>query len=271
MIGKHDYVAPRGLPFRKGSMTWRVNMEPIVAIGGGRALILQVLHPLVAAGVEDHSDFENEPFRRGSRTFDVMLKLAFGDVETSRRQAAQLRRLHEQVKGTSSEGVPYQAMDPQLLLWVWATLAEVSLLVYERAVGPLGPQDRARLYEEQKLVAYATGVPEGVCPQTLGDFEDYVGRMISDELQITDVARRVAYAGRHPPIPWPLGLLAGVLITGMSLSLATVGWAQTETKAAATIQPTAHFAEILAGEIRLVVRRVLGDDRLLAAGHVNRE
>src|SRR5438094_868133 len=125
-------VPNRSLPFHKDSMTWKVNMEPIVGLGGGRALLLQVLHPLVAAGVEQHSNFAQDPFRRGFQTADMMLKLAFGDESVSARQVELLRRMHEKVQGTSDEGIPYRAMDPQLLLWVWATLVDVSVLMYER-------------------------------------------------------------------------------------------------------------------------------------------
>src|SRR5207245_8523126 len=116
-----SYVPPASLPFRKGSVTWKVNMEPVIALGGGRALLLQVLHPLVAAGVEQHSNFAQDPFRRGFRTADVMLKLAFGDEQVSQRQSDLLRRMHERVRGVSADGVAYDAMDPSLLVWVWAT------------------------------------------------------------------------------------------------------------------------------------------------------
>jgi uncharacterized protein (DUF2236 family) len=194
-------------------MTWRVNMEPVVALGGGRALLLQVLHPLVAAGVEQHSNFELDPFRRGFRTLDIMLKLAFGPPSVSARQAELLRRIHERVKGVSSEGEPYDAMDPALLMWVWATLVDASLIMYEHAVAPLSELERERYYQEQKIVARACGVPEGACPDTYADFAAYVKRTIDSALRVTRVARVVAFAGRHPPLPWPLRPLTGSVVT----------------------------------------------------------
>jgi uncharacterized protein (DUF2236 family) len=206
-----DYIAPTALPFRPGSMAWRVNMEPVIVLGGGRALLLQVLHPLVAAGVEQHSNFAQDPFRRGFRTADMMLKLAFGDDATSRRQSIALQRMHQRIKGTSPEGVAYDAMDPALLIWVWATLVEVSLLLYEKAVQPLAARERERYYEEQKLIAYACGVPEGACPRTYDDFREYMQRIIDTELRVTTTARVVAFAGRHPPLPRPIGRLAGIV------------------------------------------------------------
>src|SRR5687768_3603162 len=85
---RREVVRPSAsLPFGKDSMTWTVNMEPVLGLGGGRALLLQVLHPLVAAGVEQHSTFAQDPFRRGFRTADMMLKLAFGEPTVSARQA----------------------------------------------------------------------------------------------------------------------------------------------------------------------------------------
>jgi len=206
-----EYTAPASLPFRPGSLAWRINMEPVIVLGGGRALLLQVLHPLVAAGVAQHSNFAQDPFRRGFRTADMMLKLAFGDEPLSRRQSLALQRMHQRINGVSPDGVAYDAMDPSLLVWVWATLVEVSLLLYENAVAPLTPAERERYYEEQKLIAYACGVPIGRCPESYADFREYMQRVIDDDLRVTTTARIVAFAGRHPPLPWPLGPLAGAV------------------------------------------------------------
>ena len=194
-------------------------MEPVLGLGGGRALLLQVLHPLVAAGVEQHSNFAQDPFRRGFRTADMMLKLAFGEAPVSAHQADLLRRMHEKVQGVSGDGVPYRAMDPQLLLWVWATLVDVSVLMYERCVRRLSASEHELYYQEQKLVAYACGVPKGACPATYDDMLAYMERTIASDLQVTEVARLVAFAGRHPPLPWPFGPLAGALGTLFSAGL----------------------------------------------------
>jgi len=213
------YERPEGLPFRPGSMTWQVNMEPIIGLGGGRALLLQVLHPLVAAGVEQHSTFEQDPFRRGFRTADMMLKIAFAEPSVSQKQAGLLRKMHEKVKGVSSDGVAYNAMDPTLLLWVWATLVEVSLLMYERGVRPLSDVERDRYYEEQKLVAAASGIPSGVCPETYDDFVKYFEHAIDEDLRVTKTARIVAFAGGHPPLPFPLRRLGGFVGTFFTAAL----------------------------------------------------
>lgn len=201
------------LPFGKDTVSWRVNMEPVIALGGGRALLLQVLHPSVAAGVDRHSDFARDPFRRGFRTADMMLKLAFADEATSARQATTLRKMHGRVRGETPGGLAYDALDPALLLWVWATLVDVSLRMYERGVRRLDDTDRERYYQEQKEVAYACGVPDGTCPVSYRDFERYFEGVLASELRVTSTATLVAYAGRHPPLPRPFGNIAGAALT----------------------------------------------------------
>jgi uncharacterized protein (DUF2236 family) len=140
-----------------------------------------------------------------------MLKLAFAEPGTSARQSQLLERIHRRVQGTSREGVPYRAMDPDLLLWVWATLVDVSLLAYEAAVRRLDPEQRERYYQEQKLIAVACGIPRDACPGGYRDFNEYVERTIRAELRVTPVARIVAYGGRRPPLPSLLSWVAGAI------------------------------------------------------------
>lgn len=202
------YVAPTALPFRPGTVTWRVNLEPMLVLGGGRALLLQVAHPLVAAGVAQHSDYQSDPWARLARTLDVMFKMAFASEATSRRQSDKLEATHRRVAGTSSEGVAYRALDPALLVWVWATLVDSALVVFERCYGQLSPLDRERFYQEQKLIAYGCGVPEGACPDSVSDFEAYVAGVVQHDLRVTPEAQAVADAISHPPLRGPLGPLA---------------------------------------------------------------
>ena len=210
------YVPPDRLPFRPGSVTWRVNLEPGLLLGGGRALLLQVAHPLVAAGVAQHSDYESDPWGRLARTLDVMFKMAFADEATSRRQSQLLEATHRGVTGTSPDGIPYRAMDPALLIWVWDTLVDTALVIYERCYGRLSAVDRERFYQEQKLIAHACGVPEGECPHRLADFTAYLAATVEQDLRITPEAQAVADAIGRPPLPGPLSTLVSaplILVT----------------------------------------------------------
>jgi uncharacterized protein (DUF2236 family) len=200
-------------------MTWRVNLEPVVFLGASRALLMQVAHPLVAAGVDQHSSYLMEPWARLFRTLDVMLKLAFGDAGTSKLQAARLRRIHATVKGVSSEGVGYDARDPALMTWVWATLVDTSLLVYRRAFGPLSPGELDRYVGEQRQLAVACGVPASFLPGSPATFRTYVEGMTARELRVTAEAGAVAksiFEFSMPPVLGPaMGRLNRLTAAGL--------------------------------------------------------
>jgi len=205
--------------FGPATVTWTVNRELVLLAGGGRALLLQVAHPLVAAGVEQHSDYRRDPWGRLYRTLDLTTKIAFGDEETARRAAARVWGTHGRVHGTADNGTPYDAREPALLTWVWATLVDTALLVYQRAVRPLAADELARYHAEQVRFAEAFGVPAGAAPATPEAFREYWERMIAEELCVTDAARAVARSTVSPPgLPLPARVpfrLLGVVTAGL--------------------------------------------------------
>ncbi|MFP3964608.1 oxygenase MpaB family protein [Actinomadura fulvescens] len=232
-----------GLPFRPGDVSWTIMREPVLGLGAAPTLLLQVTHPLVAAGVEQYSDFENDPFARLWRTADIMLKLSFAEPEISARQSAKLRRMHERVAGVSDEGVRYRALDPDLLLWVWATLVHNGLDLYQRTFGRLPAGERERFYQEQKLIAYACGVPEGHCPVTYEDFRAYFDRVVREELRPTTVSAKLLDTSRVLPMPWPLGpayirlnlLAAGALLPRPLRRELDIPWSRSRSLAFASL------------------------------------
>ena len=203
--------------FGPETVTWRVNREAVLLAGGGRALLMQMAHPSVAAGVAQHSDYQEDPWGRLYRTLEVTTAITFGDAEASARASRRLQGRHRGVHGETERGERYDAGDPDLLVWVWATLVDSALLVYSRYVAQLPVADVWRYYEEQKRFAHACGVPEGACPPTYPDLNAYLQRMIAEELEVTDAAREVADAVLHPSVPWPL------LPAFMPNNLVTVG------------------------------------------------
>jgi uncharacterized protein (DUF2236 family) len=195
---------PDELPLSRHSVSWKVNAEPVVFAGGGRALLMQVAHPGVGAGVEQHSTYARDPWGRLFRTVDIMMKLSFGTPAESARQQRLLANMHRRVKGTTDFGDAYSAFDVDLQVWVWATLVDTALLMYEQVQPRLGRREREQFYEESKLVAYGCGVPRGACPETWDDFTEYVDHVVEHDLRVTDSARSVAVAAMVPPLP--LGL-----------------------------------------------------------------
>ena len=147
----------------------RVNGEAVVLLGWGRAILLQLAHPLVAAGVAEHSGFGGGPLnyvRRTHRTVGAMLALTFGSPEEMRDRANRINAIHRRVHGVLREptrhfavGTPYSATDPDLLRWVHATIVESQLRAYELFVGPLTDDERDQYCAEAAEVAPLLSIP----------------------------------------------------------------------------------------------------------------
>jgi uncharacterized protein (DUF2236 family) len=187
-----------------------VSCEPAFLVPSGpRALLLQVAHPAVSAGVADHSDYEARPWSRLVGTIDVMNKLAFGTPAGSARQARLLRERHAEITGTQPDGQRYRALDADNMLWVWATLLDTLVVSYERYVRLFTVEERDQLYREWKAIGRACGVPVARMPGTWADFTAYVASVVASELGATDTAVAVADQIVHPPIPRPVGPAVG--------------------------------------------------------------
>lgn len=186
--------------FGPGSMSWRVDGEVLVLAGGTCALLMQLAHPAVAAGVAQHSDFRSDPFARLRRTLTASYAVVFG---TARRADAALRRIdaiHAVVRGNIPEtGEPYRAKDPQLLLWVHATLVDTAIRVYDRYVAPLSPTEQQAYHAESRQIAIRLGVPEGSVPHTLDELRAEMLRLMADgTVSVSDTARSLAPAVLYP-------------------------------------------------------------------------
>ncbi|HEX7134556.1 MAG TPA: oxygenase MpaB family protein [Iamia sp.] len=187
-----------------------MSTEPAFLLPSGpRALLLQVAHPAVSAGVADHSDYERRPWVRLIGTLDVMNKLAFGTPAGSARQARRLRERHAEIIGTQPDGTAYRALDAGNMLWVWATLVDTLVVSYERYVRRLSVEERDQLYREWKAIGRACGVPLARIPDTWADFTAYVASVVADDLGATETAVAVADQIVHPPLPRPLGPAVG--------------------------------------------------------------
>jgi uncharacterized protein (DUF2236 family) len=198
--------------FASSSVIRRVSRELLLMLGGGRALLMQVAHPLVAAGVVAHSGYRESPWDRLERTMSAVWTIVFGSRAEADRVAARVRSLHGKVQGQIPEqmgpfpaGTRYSAADPELMMWVHATLVDTALLVYRGWIGPLSERDQETYYQEMKVLACALGTPASVIPPTFGDFRLYMDeRLESDEITVTDAAREVLDSVVRPPLPAPL-------------------------------------------------------------------
>ena len=201
---------------RSDSITWKINREVIVVAGWGRAILLQLAHPSVAASVHHHSSFRGSlrsSFRRLHSTIGAMLSLTFGDTEQMITAAAGINMIHDRVRGQvrlradASAGQAYSAHDPDLQRWVHATLLESIPLAYERLVEPLSLHERDRYCAEAAIMEPLLGMPPGWLPRNTAGLETYMHEMLAGgSLVVTDTSRALARAVLYPPrwyVAWP--------------------------------------------------------------------
>ena len=187
-------------------VAWRVQREAVMMLGARRALLMQIAHPAVAAAVAEHSHFRQDPFGRLRRTIELMFALAFGTVEEAERAYGQVDSVHARIRSRPDEAehtgaIPYNARDPELLLWVHATLADTAMLVYRRFVGNLRAGQARQFYEESKAAARLFRIPDSLIPAGLGEFNRYMRDMIeSGPVRASATARRLARSILYPPV-----------------------------------------------------------------------
>jgi uncharacterized protein (DUF2236 family) len=252
--GSADDGRPHQGPVQPGSVAWRIGSEGVLLLGGGRALLLQVAHPSVAAGVAQHSNYRKEAWRRLYRTIEVTTRIVFGEQRSSADAAEGLRRRHERVRGRDDRLRRYRALDPELLMWVHATLLDTSLLVYDRYVRPLTEDDRAAYYEQMKPVGEAYGIPAKHQPRDSTAFRDDFDEMVLSGLRITDTTRDVADAVLNPTLPLPARLPA--LPAVEAVRLLTVGTLPEGLREELGL-PWGQLRERLLGASQGTIRRIL--------------
>jgi uncharacterized protein (DUF2236 family) len=172
-----------------------VNAEPVIMFGAGRALLLQLAHPKVAAGVAEHSDFQSNPFKRLRGTLEATYAMVYGDRTLAAGVGRRIRWVHDFVTGPD-----YAANDPANLRWVHATLLDTALGCYERLVRPLEPHVRETYYREMTIVAEGFGCPRSEQPADLTEFEAYFEGQVR-AIEVTDVGRRLARDIVRPTLP----------------------------------------------------------------------
>jgi uncharacterized protein (DUF2236 family) len=210
--------------FSPESTFWRVSREMIALLVGGRALLMQIAHPKVAAGVAEHSHFKEDPMSRLRRTMNTMWSITFDEAAAARASLERITAVHSKVRGVvatgeiSFSGAPYDASDPELLLWVHATLIDSGMLAYDRFAKPLSPDEAELYYEDSKMFARLFDIPESMVPVSLEDFHEYMNAMITgDQIAVGSSARSLAKDILYPS-PWlmkPAGPIFRLITAGL--------------------------------------------------------
>ena len=179
-------------------------------LAGGRALLLQLAHPKVAAGVAQYSRFQQDPLARLQRTMSAMWSIGFDESAKAYGALERVGNIHKRVHGTIEDheavarGTSYDARDPQLLMWVHATLIDSAIMAYDLFVKPLSLEEKARYYEDSKTLAELFDIPDEVVPQSLAEFSAYFDKMLQgNTLAVGPAARSLAHDIVYPT-PWIL-------------------------------------------------------------------
>jgi len=170
---------------------WRVLCERTVVMGGLRALLMHAAHPLVAAATAESGMYERDPVRRHERTLRLTFTLIFGGRQEAAEAAAQINVAHRSVHGIDKRtGLAYDARDPELLLWVHASLVSSFLLFERLTIGRLDDRGRQQFHEEAIRMAGLLGLPASCAPERLEDLSSWIDATIgSGILQPTPSSR----------------------------------------------------------------------------------
>jgi uncharacterized protein (DUF2236 family) len=209
-------LEPGHLPGLTTDIVRRVNAERVILFGWSRAILMQLAHPLVAAGVAEHSTFRAGPLTAASRlhhTVEAMLALVFGDAGARQAAIDGILQIHRRVNGTLREavgtfpaGTRYSAEDPALVLWVHATLLDSVPMVYGRIVAPLSTPEHDRYCEQAAPIAIALGARPGEVPLSAAALRTYLETMLaSGAIAVGHDARDLAAAVLRPPARFVTG------------------------------------------------------------------
>jgi len=193
--------------FGPESLTWRVDREAAIFLGAGRALLLQLAHPWVAAAISEHSRTFADPVGRFHRTFNITFTMVFGTLDQALAASRRLHRRHTVVTGTLPQaagrfeaGSAYHANEVAALRWVHATLVETALQTHDLVLPALTSSEREQYWAEAKLYAALFGIRPGDLPADWTSFAAYTEAMAqSDILAVSPAARDIAeqiFSGR---------------------------------------------------------------------------
>jgi uncharacterized protein (DUF2236 family) len=185
--------------FGPASVTWRVSADLASPVAGLRSLLMQALHPLAMAGVDQHSGWRRDPAGRLAATMAYLATVTFGDRAAAEQAAARVRRIHEHVRGTDAvTGRRYAAGDPALLLWVHAAMVDSVLAAGSLAGTALSAADSDRYVAEMVTAAELAGVPRHLVPSNVPGLGLYIAS-VRPALRCTPAAAESMACLLDPP------------------------------------------------------------------------
>lgn len=227
ITGRHDepdiYGAPLGDPGLLGpdSISWEIHGDiASLAIAGPAAIVMEILHPSVMAGVHDLSSYREDPFRRARTTAGYVVTTTFASTAMAESEIARVRRMHERVNGVRPDGETYEAMDPDLIGWVHTCIPWAVMAAFERYCRPLTTEERDRYLAEQAVIGRMGGA--GDIPETYAELQDYI-ELFRPKLAVNEQTRTffefLLTAPFGPKLPGPLDRRLKLLTMQGSMAL----------------------------------------------------
>ena len=190
-----------GLVPKPGSVLWRYAGDARLLATGAYAILLQVGHPTVGAGVSEHSDFRADPWGRLLRTLDYTYAMTYGGPDVAAEMGRRIREMHKRIKGVRADGERYHALEPEAYAWVHATLAH-SIVAGQRLLGrPVPPARLEEFYAEWRRGGRLIGVRERDLPASWAEFGAYFERMCAERLERTAAVDEVLESLAAPTRP----------------------------------------------------------------------
>lgn len=181
-VGRHDdravFGEPAGDPglIGPGSLSWKLHADvSSIAVAGMASIVMELLHPSVMAGVGQQSNYREQPYRRARTTFGWVVTTTFGSTAAAEQMIARVKRMHERVNGRRADGVPYRALDPELIAWVHTCIPWGVMNAYERFKAPLTIAEKDRYLSEQSVVGLMSGADE--VPTTVAELDAFIDHM----------------------------------------------------------------------------------------------
>jgi uncharacterized protein (DUF2236 family) len=233
-VGAHDqreiFAEPAGDPglIGPGSVSWDLHSDvSAVAIAGVGSIVMELLHPSVMAGVGQQSRYREEPLRRAQTTFGWVVTTTFAGTRAAEALIERVKRMHERVNGTRPDGVPYRALDPELIAWVHTCIPWGVMTAYERFNRPLTTTEKDRYLAEQSVIGLMSGAEE--VPTSVAELEAFVAEM-RPKLEVNELTHeffdfliRGPLGALRPPDPLGIPVKRFQVAAGMSLA---PRWAQ---------------------------------------------
>jgi len=183
------------------STLWRYGGDARLVGTGAYAILLQVGHPTVGAGVSEHSDFRADPWGRLLRTLDYSYAMTYGGPTVAAEMGRRIREMHKHIKGVKPDGERYHALEPEAYAWVHATLAHSIVRGHALLGSPIPASELDAFYAEWRRGGRLIGIRERDLPETWAEFGDYFDRMVRERLERTPAVEEVLESLKEPTSP----------------------------------------------------------------------